>query len=380
MKKKILFIVVGLGIAVAAGVGCWWKLSEKQETLNLPGIVEIQEVRLASKVGGRVARVVVAEGDIVEAGQPLVYFEVPELEAQRYQLEAKVQSVSAELDRAIAGARVEDRATAKATVDMARARWQKLVAGPRVEEIDQARADVKVAEADLQWAERDLDRASKLAPKIALSKADQDAAHAAQLRASGRLSAAAARLKLLETGTRPEEIDEAAADLARAKAQFDLLEAGTRPEDIAEIRARLAEAKARLQEVDVKLAEAVVVAPEKAVVEVLAVRKGDVVTANQPVIRVLRAEDMWVKVFVPETELGKVRLRQKVEVTVDSYPGRNFQGEVIQVASISEFTPRNVQSPDERRHQVFAVKVRVADPQGVFKSGMAAQVVLPLHD
>src|SRR4051794_40224892 len=113
MKKKILFVVVGLGIAVAAGVGCWWKLGGKQETLNLPGIVEIQEVRLASKVGGRVARVAVAEGDVVEAGQPLVYFDVPELEAQRYQLEAKVQSVAAELDRALAGARVEDRAAAK---------------------------------------------------------------------------------------------------------------------------------------------------------------------------------------------------------------------------------------------------------------------------
>src|SRR5262249_11413519 len=162
----------GLGIAVVAGVGCWWKFGEKQESLTLPGIVEIQEVRLASKVGGRVARVVVTEGDLVEAGQPLVYFDVPELEAQRYQLEAKVQSVSAELDRANAGARLEERAAAKASVGVAKARWERLVAGPRVEEIEQARADVKVAEGELQLTERDLDRVVRLAPKVVVSKAD----------------------------------------------------------------------------------------------------------------------------------------------------------------------------------------------------------------
>jgi multidrug resistance efflux pump len=114
------------------------------------------------------------------------------------------------------------------------------------------------------------------------------------------------------------------------------------------------------------------------VVEVLAVRKGDLVPPNQPVLRVLRAEDLWVRVYVPETELGKVTLNQAAEVTIDAYPDRRFDGTVMQIASESEFTPRNVQSADERRHQVFGLKVRVADPRGVFKSGMAAEVTLPL--
>ena len=100
---------------------------------------------------------------------------------------------------------------------------------------------------------------------------------------------------------------------------------------------------------------------------------------NQPVVRVLRAADLWVKAYVPETQLGKVRLNQQVDVTIDSYPGKKFQGTVIQIASSSEFTPRNVQSADERKHQVFAIKVHVPDPEGVFKSGMAAEVVLPLQ-
>src|SRR5262249_36528283 len=128
----------------------------------------------------------------------------------------------------------------------------------------------------------------------------------------------------------------------------------------------------KMREIEANLQEAVVRAPERAVVEVLAVRKGDLVQPNQSALRVLRADDLWVKVFVPETQLGKVRLGQDVQVVIDSHPGQRFAGE-------RESTPGNVQSADERRHQVFAVKVRVADPDGVFKSGMAADVVLTLR-
>jgi multidrug resistance efflux pump len=84
-----------------------------------------------------------------------------------------------------------------------------------------------------------------------------------------------------------------------------------------------------------------------------------------------------VKVYVPETDLGHVRLGQQAEVRIDGYPGKRFAGTVEQIASESEFTPRNVQSAEERRHQVFGVKVRVANPDGIFKSGMAAEVVMP---
>ena len=96
-------------------------------------------------------------------------------------------------------------------------------------------------------------------------------------------------------------------------------------------------------------------------------------------VRILSAADLWVKVYVPETELGKTRLDQAAEVTVDSYPGRRFKGKVYYIASQSEFTPRNVQSIDERRHQVFGIKVRVTDPAagGVLKSGMSATVYVP---
>ena len=109
-------------------------------------------------------------------------------------------------------------------------------------------------------------------------------------------------------------------------------------------------------------------------------RVGDLVPPNQPIVRVLRAEDLWIKVYVPEPQLSKVQLHQKVQVRIDAYPDVPFEGTVIQVATISEFTPRNVQSIDERHYQVFAVKVRVENPHGIFKAGLAAEVVLPLRE
>jgi multidrug resistance efflux pump len=184
---------------------------------------------------------------------------------------------------------------------------------------------------------------------------------------------------MLEAGSRSEDIAEAAAQLKQAQANYDLLLAGTRSEDLAAAEGRVAEARGRLHEIEANLDEAVVHAPERVLVEVVGVRKGDLIQPNQPILRVLRANDLWVKAYVPEPELGQVRLDQPAEVTVDAYPEKRFQGTVTYIAAESEFTPRNVQSAEERKHQVFAIKVHVPDPQGIFKSGMAAMVSLPLQ-
>src|SRR5207249_5593492 len=136
----------------------------------------------------------------------------------------------------------------------------------------------------------------------------------------------------------------------------------TRWEDVAIARAKVDELQANIEAIDINLRETTVYVPTnlgKAVVEVVAIRAGDLVPANQPIVRVLRVEDLWVKIFVPETQYGLVTLQQEVDVTIDSHPGKIFKGKVIQRSNISEFTPRNVQSVDERRHQVFAVKVFV---------------------
>lgn len=314
-----IFVVVLIAIGAVVLSQSYWRQSE---TMQLPGVVEIQEVRLGSKIGGRVAEVLVREGEIAEPGQLLVRFAVPELEAQRQQQEGRVAAMEATLLRAKNGSRPE--------------------------EIQQAHSDLESNEADLKQAEEDYVRVERLFKAGTLTRADYELARAAQDRFRGRV--------------------------ASSRAHYELMKIGSRPEDIALAEANLLEARGKLVEIKANLDEAKVIAPERAVVEVVAVRQGDLVPPNTPVVRVLRAADLWVRVYVPETQLGKVRLDQEVTATIDAYPNRTFKGKVFQVASESEFTPRNVQSLEERHYQVFGVKVRIDDTEGIFKAGMAAQI------
>src|SRR5207244_5295854 len=163
-------------------------------------------------------------------------------------------------------------------------------------------------------------REEHLAQTNAGRQADYDVARANLNRARARRQAAQARLDLYLAGTRQEEKDQAAADFARAWSNFDVLAAGYRYEDIRAADARAAEARGKLHELEANLAEVVVRAPAKIRIEVLAVRKGDIVAPNQPILRVLRIEDQWVRIYVPETMLGSLRRGQRVEVAMDANP------------------------------------------------------------
>jgi multidrug resistance efflux pump len=379
MIWKLVVTAGGLLATLAGTLGYCCLFGHGAETLEVPGTVEIQEIRLGSRTGGRVARLSVTEGQWVEPGEVLVTLEAPELEAQRGHWLARLAAAEAELAKARSGPREEEKEAAGAAAARARARLRRLEAGYRREEIAQARGEVESADAELERASKELARERRLGSSSASSRSQQEAAQAAAERAKGQAKTARARLSMLQAGTRPEEIAEAEAELKRAEANYRLLEAGTRSEDLALAEARVKELRAKVRELEVQLDELVIRAPERVVVEVLAVRPGDLLSPNQPAARVLRGGDLWVRGYVSEVDLGKVRLSQPAEITVDSHPDRRFRGQVIEIASVSEFTPRNVQSIDERHHQVFGVKVRVSDPEGILKSGMAAKVVLPVQ-
>jgi multidrug resistance efflux pump len=379
--KYIVAAGVVLAI-VAVGVGFFWPFGTDRMKLRLPGVVEIQEVHLGSKVGGRVKAVKVLEGDLVQPGDLLVEFDVPEVKAQLQQAQARLKSAQEDLSKALTGARPEEKDAAKAATEAARARYARMMAGPRPQEIEQVQSDYDSARAELKRAQKEMDRISDLSRRSAsgtVTRTEIDTAQALYERARDGVTNTKARLTMLQLGNRDEDKDEALAQMHQAEANERLLLAGTRSEDRAMAAARVEEAQAKVEELEASLKEADVHAPERALVQVVAVRKGDLVTPNLPIVRVLRADDQWVRIYVPETELGKVYVGQPAEVTVDSYPNRRFPGRVIQVSAESEFTPRNVQSPDERRHQVFGIKVRVEDPEGVFKAGMAADVTLQLR-
>jgi multidrug resistance efflux pump len=383
--KKALIVILVVGVLAVAGGAAWlWgPFRNRQTTLVLPGTVEIQEIRLGSKVGGRVESVSIREGERVTAGQELVRFATPELDAQREQLQAKLRAAEADLLKARRGPRPEEKAEAKAVVAAAKARLDRLRNGWREEERHQAKSDSEAAYADLVQAKSEferIDRLSKVGGGVTVTRTEWDNAKAAYDRSQKKYEGLTARYEMMANGSRVEDIAEATAEVARTEAKSALLENGTREEDIALAEATVAEIKGRLAEVEVNRKEAVVIAPGPAVVDVLAVRAGDLVAPHIPVLRVLRDDDLWVKVFVPETQLAEIKLGRQVEVTVDSYPGRRIPGTIDQIASVSEFTPRNVQSLDERRHQVFGVKVKVDNRDGMFKSGMAAEVSIPLME
>jgi HlyD family secretion protein len=373
MWKIAAAAVVILAVAGTA-VGVALHMRQQSNELRCPGTVEVQEVRLSSRVGGRVAKVFVKESQIVEPGQSIVELEMPELDAQRDQLAAQKAAAEAVLDRLRHGPRPEEKAAAKAAMESAAAKLAQMEHGYRPEEVEQARQELESIEADFKNAQQDYQRDRALLAKGATTAQQLDAATARLGRMEGQARAARAKLKMMEAGYRSEEVTEARADLARLRANYDLLVAGTRAEEIDEARAKVADLSAKIDEIDVKRKERLVTAPERAIVEVLMVRPGDIAAPNQAVALVLRAEDLWVKAYISEIDLGRIHLNQKVAVTCDAFPGERFEGTINYIASASEFTPRNVQTIDERRHQVFGFKVRVSDSRGVFKSGMAADV------
>ena len=149
---------------------------------------------------------------------------------------------------------------------------------------------------------------------------------------------------------------------------------GSRKEDIAAARAQLERARAALQQIDTQLGELEVKAPADAFIEVLRVRPGDLINPSAPVATLVELDRLWVRVYVPEPELGHAQLGKDVTIKVDTYSNETFKGTIEQVASRGEFTPRNVQTRSEREHQVFAVRVRIDNSSHRLRAGMAADV------
>jgi len=375
VNKRLLIVAALVAVAAIVGGVVYWFSARNGNELKIPGTVEVFEVRLGSKIGGRVAEVYVREGQEVNAGAVLLRFETPELNAQKVQIEQKLAAARMEFKKAQDGPRSQEREDALAAVNAAKARLDKINEGWRKEERKQAEDELAAAKSDFDFAEKNFERVKK----VEVSQNEYDTAYNQLRTARAKRDSAQAKVEMIHAGSREQERREASAQHDQAKAKYELLKEGTRKEDVAIAEAQMKELEGKLREIQANLDEATLIAPSKISVEVLGVRKGDLVAPNTPVIRALSMEERWVKVFVPSTELGKIHVGDAVEVTCDSYPDKRFKGTIIQIATISEFTPRNVQSLDERKHQVFGVKVRVEDNGEVFKAGMAAEVIVPLR-
>lgn len=290
--------------------------------LTASGTVEADTIRVAAEVGGRVLELGAREGEVVRAGQVL-----------------------ARLDGRLAETRVQEAVAALAT---ARARYAEAAGGTRDEVIRQARAALDQARVQREAAARELGRIQALVSGGAATAAQLDQA-GDRLRAADQALAAA----------------QAAYDQARAGATRAALDVLQRTVEQAEAAVKLARLQADLYTVR---------APLGGVVSAELAHPGEVVAPGAPLVEIVDTRRLWVRVYIPETDLVRLRTGQAAEVRVDGLPDRRFPATVQWIAPEAEFTPRNVQTPSERTRIVFAVKVAVTDPEGLLKPGLPADV------
>jgi multidrug resistance efflux pump len=358
-KRLIPIVIVVIIVAAVAVFGGWFR---KDEGLQGSGTVEARNIRVGSKVGGRIDQVLVHEGDRVEPGQVLITFDDKEMQAQLEQSKANAE-------KAARGYRPEEIAEARAAAAQAKADYEQRLNGYRQQDIDAAQADLDRARAEEIRSHADFNRYEALAQKDLVSKQQRDTAEAAWKVALAQQQNAQHKLDELRVGYRPEEIASAKARYEQAQATLEKLEHGNRREDVELAQAAYSYDEARFRERQV-------VAPSAATVEVLDVRPGDLIAPNTPIATLLERDQIYVRIYIPETEIGHVQLGQKAEIRVDSFPGKVFEGVVEQINQQAEFLPRNVQTREERVHQVFGVKVRITDNSGQVLAGMAADVKL----
>ncbi len=293
--------------------------------IRASGTVEATDADLGFQLAGRIDTISVREGDAVQEGQEVAALDRRELVARR--------------------------SSAEAQLDAARALLREMEAGFRDEEIGEARAALTQVEERRDDARRDLDRAQRLFDGGSISQ------------------------EMLDKARTAFRVAEAGVDQARQRLQ--ILQEGVRPERIAAQRALVAQAEAAVAQIDAALANAVVTVPFPGLVTVRHREPGETVSPGIPVLTVMDPEDRWVRIYVREDRIGEVSMGQSATISSDTYPDRSYAGEVVFIASEAEFTPRNVQTTEERVKLVYAVKVRITgDPSHHLKPGIPADVVL----
>lgn len=371
MWRSVLVIVA----LVAALVGVLIYSQVRQEPAKASGFIEAHVIRVGSRVGGRVAEVHVAEGQTVKRGDKLVTLEPYDLQEQRAAAEAALTSRVAALELAKAGFRIEEIAQARARRDQLAARLKELEAGPRAQEIAEAVAQLEAAEAVSKLAGLTFEHKRELRARGAATQDELE--RATQELNSARASAEAARqrLELLRAGTRAEAILQAKAQVEEAEQAWKLRQAGYRPQEVAQAEAARQAAEADLNRLGKQIQELTVTAPVDGVIEAVDLRPGDMVAPQAPVLSIVDVSALWVRAYVPENRLD-LQVGREIQVTTDSHPGERFKARITFVARQAEFTPGNVQTPEERSKQVFRIKATLVEGLDRLRPGMSADVWL----
>jgi len=380
MKNKRKLIIALAVIALGTALTFYFILgrSTNANHIRVSGNIEVTDAEVSFKIPGRVVERLVDEGETVKAGQVVARLDQADLLQEVALRAAEVRAAQAALAELVAGSRPEEIAQAAAAVQQAQARLDELLAGSRSQEVAAARAALERAQAEAERAKADKERYEALYKKQIVSAQQYDVARTAYETARARQQEAEEQLKLVEEGPRKEQIEQVRAALAQAQERYALVKEGPRKETIEQARARFQQAEEALALAETRLGFCTLASPLSGVVLSKNVEPGEYVSAGTPIVTVGNLANVWLRAYINETDLGRVKVGQRVRVTTDTYPGKRYEGRVSFIASQAEFTPKNVQTEKERVKLVYRVKVDIPNPNMELKPGMPADAEILL--
>ena len=380
MKKRIIPIVIIVAIAALSYV-LWSKRTQDDGKIHLSGNMELTQVDISFKVAGKMVELAVKEGDHVKKGQLIARIDPAQALRQRQRDEAGVTSAS--LQAAQSGTSIAwqkatlegDLELRRADIRQAQANLDNLLAGSRPQEIQQAEAGLADSRTQHAQAKQDWERAQKLFANDDISASQRDQFQTKFNSTAEMLRQAEQKLSLVKEGPRKEEIVAARAAVSRAQAAIKMSEANRievtrRQEELSTRRAELDRAKASLAVTQTQLDDTSVYSPIDGVVMVKSAELGEVLAAGTTVVTIGDIEHPWLRGYVKETDLGRVKLGQKVKMSTDSYKDRSYWGRISFIASEAEFTPKQIQTTEERVKLVYRIKIEVDNQNQELKSNM----------
>jgi HlyD family secretion protein len=391
MKKRIAFVI----IPVLVFAGAYVLISKRSgknpaNSIAVSGNIELTEVNIAFKTAGKLIERTVDEGDVVKKGQVIARLDQDQLLAQRDRETAALNSALSQFAQAETSlawqkenwsADLEQR---KADMGSYQARLEELKNGSRPQEKQEAKAAVESAQAEYERAKRDWDRAQTLHKNDDISTAQYDQYRSRWEGAEAALKQVKERQALVLAGPRDEQIQAASSQVQRARASVRMadsnsLEIKRREQELVFRRSEIARAKANLALIEAQIADTVAVSPVDGVVLVKAADVGEILAAGTTVVTIGDIDHPWLRAYINETDLGRVKLGTKAKIATDSYPGKVYEGRVSFIASEAEFTPKQIQTKEERVKLVYRIKIDLDNPRRELKSNMPADAEIPLE-
>jgi len=387
-RLRIAAILAAAALIVLLALRRWSGSSDG--SIRLSGNIEMTEVKVSFKISGKLAERLVEEGDAVEKGAVVARLDQEQLLHQRDQARAALQAAESQLvqlktaiayQRATLAAQLEER---RAAVEAARAQLAELEAGSRPQEIERARARLQEAQTEFERARNDFERIEALSRTGDISRAYYDQVRARFEAARAQMRQAAEALALVEEGPRKETIESTRARLEQAKAALSVtdalrLELRRREQELDMRRAEVERARAQLALIESQLEDTVARSPVSGIVLAKAAEPGEVIAAGTTVVTIADVARPWLRGYIAERDLGRVRLGAKARLRTDSFPGKLYEGRVSFIASEAEFTPKQIQTPEERVKLVYRIKIEVDNPNQELKLNMPADAEILLE-